>query len=438
MPSIRTLAGLAAVVVYAGAAYGQVDPAAKEKMDRMAAAAKAADSISYKVELKGEGGFMATMLPQTTLDVLLQRDPERRAVWRMRATGKRAAVAIEMGGLPELPIKIVSDGTKSTWIDEEKKTVMERFTASATSPEIMSTTLAALRELTEAEPFSKELAAPTMTVEAPMKADGVQCEVVLVDLGPGQSQSRWAIGPDHLPRRLERIMAGVGTQVWTLTEVKLNPPVPEGSFVMSKPEGYAFDPGVRPPAPAPESAGTVTKTAPRERALGTNLGDLAPDFELPTSDGKKVSLASLKGNVVVLDFFGTWSLSSKKSGPEMQKLAERYKDRPVKVFGLAVRESDDQKPISYMKDNGYTYGLMLKADEVAKEFRVKTFPTYFVIAPDGEITFMTSHFNDETFPRITAAIEQALAGSQQRTNEIKNDGEMPPPRDGGGDGAVDR
>jgi peroxiredoxin len=439
MFSTRTIAiGLASILAAAGLAHGQVDPAAKEKLDKMVEAVKQAKSISYKVTCRGEGGFMS-MLPAVELAVVLQHDPETPTQWKSSMIGRRAEVA-GAGGAPALKIHVVSDGTKTTWVDDAAKTVTERYAASATSDHTMSATMGALRELTETQPYSKELTAAEMKLEKDVQADGAQCTVLFVDLGMGQHQSRWTVGPDNLPRKLERIMAGVGTQVWTLSDVKLNPEVPEGTFSISTPEGYTFASAVPKPVPQPANNTTTSVPVSRERAIGANLGDLAPDFELAGVDGKKVALSSLKGNVVLLSFGGTWHPQAKKSDPELQKLAEAYKDKPVKIIGLSIREASDEKPTAYMKDNNYTFGLLLKADDVAKDlFKVKVHPSYFVLAKDGEIRLVETGFKQDTPAKLAAAIDQALSGEPitktvPSAPTAPNDGasdKPPAPTDGG-------
>lgn len=100
----------------------------------------------------------------------------------------------------------------------------------------------------------------------------------------------------------------------------------------------------------------------------------------------------------------------KKAGPEIQKLAEKYKERPVKIFGLAVKERTDEAPIAHFKDKAYTYGLLLKADDVAKLYKVSAYPTYFVIGPAGDILHIASGYEpDKTFPAIEKVMDEALA-----------------------------
>jgi thiol-disulfide isomerase/thioredoxin len=76
---------------------------------------------------------------------------------------------------------------------------------------------------------------------------------------------------------------------------------------------------------------TVTKE-PTLLALGVE----APDFEVPAAKGGTVRLSSLRGQVVVLDFWATWCGPCKASLPHVQKVYDRVKDKNVYVLALNV------------------------------------------------------------------------------------------------------
>jgi len=138
------------------------------------------------------------------------------------------------------------------------------------------------------------------------------------------------------------------------------------------------------------------------------VGSKAPDFELTAADGNKVKLSSLQGNVVVLDFWATWCGPCKQAMPGIQHLHEKYADKKVKIFGVNVWENSDPK--AYMKEQNYTYGLLLNADEVAGDYHVEAIPAFYVIGKDGNILYSGVGATEDGEATLDAVIAKALEG----------------------------
>lgn len=142
------------------------------------------------------------------------------------------------------------------------------------------------------------------------------------------------------------------------------------------------------------------------------VGADAPDWNLQDPAGNVVSLRNLKGGVVVLDFWATWCGPCIKAMPTVQKIHEAFKDnKNVHVFGVNVWENADAP--KFMKDKKFTYGLLMRGDDVAKAYGVKGIPAFFVIGPDGKVLFSETGFNvseaNAFEKKITGLIEKALA-----------------------------
>jgi peroxiredoxin len=396
------------LLLSAPAVRAEPEPAAKAALEAMADAISKAKTLAYTVEIKGVGAFEA-MLPVIKGELIAAR-AENSPAWKMRVIGRS-----EIGGAEPTQVLFVSDGTKKTWIDYPNKTVLEKAQSHQDlGPVGQTVSSMALREVFEAKPLSRERAAAAMKMEPQVELDGVMCDVVFVDPGENQTKSRYAIAStDRLPRRTEMIIEGAGFNgrtVATLTKVKVDAEPPEGSFAISTPEGFAFSPVFTPPVPNT----TPTATPPAEpvkkdRPVGANLGDLAPDFDLATPSGEKIKLYGQRGYVVVLDFWGSWHAPCRRSTAEVQKIAAAYKDKPVRVYGLSVREGSDTAPAKFFKDNNLTYTLLLKGDEAAKAYRVRKYPMLFVLGKEGEIVYSVAGYDDKNAKDITEAIDKALA-----------------------------
>jgi peroxiredoxin len=94
----------------------------------------------------------------------------------------------------------------------------------------------------------------------------------------------------------------------------------------------------------------------------------APYFILPTWDGNTLRSTSLKGKVVVLDFFQTWCPDCQKSGLELEKLYQKYKDRGLVVVGISHDREKSAVVAPYLKKYNLTYPVLLGDISVALNY----------------------------------------------------------------------
>ena len=131
--------------------------------------------------------------------------------------------------------------------------------------------------------------------------------------------------------------------------------------------------------PAQKSENSKEKTGLLE--VGAN----APDWELNDADGQLQTLAQYRGKIVVLDFWATWCGPCAEVMPQMQKLYEKYKDKGVAVFGVSSWEKND--PVAVMKEKHYTYGLLLRGEDITERYGVGTLPAVYIIGADGRVIY---------------------------------------------------
>ena len=140
------------------------------------------------------------------------------------------------------------------------------------------------------------------------------------------------------------------------------------------------------------------------------MGSEAPEWTLKDGDGKEVSLKSLRGKLVLLDFWATWCGPCRQAMPGVQKLYEKYKGKPLAVFGVNCYErGSNVDPAGFMKQGGFTYPQLLQGSDVVQTYRAVGIPTFYLIAPDGKILLAFSGFSASGEQQLEATIERELA-----------------------------
>lgn len=394
---------------------GEVHAEARAKLKALADNIRRARSIQYEVIQKGEGGMLAAFLPIITGNVTMARADGPAGPWNIRRTGK-----VEMMGKLETEFLVVTTPATTTWVDHREKKVFERPTPSAASESIQYAKQMYLTELAQPEPLARELGFPTIKLESPQRIDGQMCDVIYLDPGEPASPSRWFLSQaDGLPRKVQGLIRNMGptdATSWFILDIKIDAPVDNNAFTIDTPAGYtrstAETPATPPPAAGPDAAAqtptaTATQTATTPRTVGGQLGNEAPDFELAQADGTKLRLSSLRGNVVIVDFWGTWCLPCRQAAPILQKIYDEHKASGLRLLALSVRERDDNAPIEYMKEKNLTYTLLLRGDDAARAYGVKVYPTYFVVGRDGTVLARIESITD-LYNRLSKAVNDAI------------------------------
>lgn len=124
-------------------------------------------------------------------------------------------------------------------------------------------------------------------------------------------------------------------------------------------------------------------------ALMSNaMADTKPSWTLPVVGGGIVSLESLRGQVVVASFGATWCPPCREELPALQALAEKYRDRPVKVYWISVDDADvpDEVIADFARDAGLSVPVLRDKEASAySQFGEEGVPLLVVINQEGRL-----------------------------------------------------
>ena len=113
----------------------------------------------------------------------------------------------------------------------------------------------------------------------------------------------------------------------------------------------------------------------------------APDFTLARLDGDgQVSLDSLAGKIVILDFWATWCPPCALQVPVLNAFYRAHKDDgDVAVYGVSVDQVGIETIRAWAEEHGVEYPNLVGGDPLSRELGAVGFPALFVVAPDGTL-----------------------------------------------------
>ncbi len=119
-----------------------------------------------------------------------------------------------------------------------------------------------------------------------------------------------------------------------------------------------------------------------------SVGKVAPNIELETPEGKLATLASLRGKVVLIDFWASWCKPCRMENPNVVRLYKQYKSKGFEVFSVSL----DTKRDAWLKaiaDDKLTWQHVVEMNQaqtgVSKTYAVESIPTTYLLDKEGKI-----------------------------------------------------
>ncbi len=120
--------------------------------------------------------------------------------------------------------------------------------------------------------------------------------------------------------------------------------------------------------------------------IGTEVGRYAPLFELPDLEGRPVKLESLRGSVVLLNFWSTLCAPCMAEMPSLNRLSAALQDKGLRVVSVAV-DSNDRPVREYAQKTGIAFTVLLdKGKEVFfDDYAGPSLPSTYLLDRNGAI-----------------------------------------------------
>jgi thiol-disulfide isomerase/thioredoxin len=140
------------------------------------------------------------------------------------------------------------------------------------------------------------------------------------------------------------------------------------------------------------------------------VGKMAPDFQLNDLDGHPVSLASLRGKIVVLDFWATWCGPCVAGLPLVSSVAGSFKDKGVVFYAANLKETAGQVR-QFQAEKTLAFPVLLDDQgKVADLYQAKAIPETVLIDPAGKIQAVHVGYDPGIRKKLTAQLNAMLAG----------------------------
>jgi peroxiredoxin len=127
----------------------------------------------------------------------------------------------------------------------------------------------------------------------------------------------------------------------------------------------------------------------QRKNLGINIGSKAPEISLKDMNGKIISLSSLKGNVVLIDFWASWCRPCRAENPNVVRLYNKYKNQKFTVYSISFDqqkekwlEAIEQDQLSWPNHVSELTGWKSTPGEI---YGITSIPKTFLIDKNGMI-----------------------------------------------------
>ncbi len=154
-------------------------------------------------------------------------------------------------------------------------------------------------------------------------------------------------------------------------------------------------------------AALAALAGPAVAAAMPHAGDVAPAFDLPRVGAPgSMSLASLHGKPVYINFFASWCAPCNEEAPSVQSLTKKYHSRGLVTVGVDEQESPN-KGLEFLKSHALTYPAVSdESGKMGEAYGIIAMPVHVFIGRDGKIsTYRTGEMEPA---EIEAAIQKIL------------------------------
>lgn len=147
-----------------------------------------------------------------------------------------------------------------------------------------------------------------------------------------------------------------------------------------------------------------------DRAAALDRGQAAPEIGLTDLHGKPVELASLRGKVVLVDFWASWCAPCRESLPFLEKLAHKYRGEGLVVVGVNIDKTRELAR-AFLDKHRLALSFPVVHDgkhEVAGRYKPPTMPSSYIVDRKGVVRGVHAGFRSSDATKLEAELQSLL------------------------------
>lgn len=142
--------------------------------------------------------------------------------------------------------------------------------------------------------------------------------------------------------------------------------------------------------------------------------NIVPAFSIETLDGELLTEETLRGRVVLLDFWATWCGPCRQAMPELERLQKRLEDEPFAM--VSISGDGDRSALEAFLETHELGGYQSwdRTGELRSLFNVRGLPTYVLIGPEGRVLYRNSGWGTTVSRSLGSTVRRAVRRAKKR------------------------
>ena len=142
--------------------------------------------------------------------------------------------------------------------------------------------------------------------------------------------------------------------------------------------------------------------------MALDIGQLAPDFTLKSTQGKNLKLTEQRGQIIVINFWASWCGPCRKEMPILEKLHRKYTDLGVAVWGINV-EQENQAGRNFLADLNLSFPIFFdSSNQISANYQVEAMPTTVIVGRAGKVRYVFQGYRDGYEKKYAKAIKKLI------------------------------